>query len=80
MADEPYTLAALSDEEAKKVLDAFENFKVAHKVDLSARAIISDDGRLGAEVRFFKKVALVPKAEGFQAEDDGGSAVAEPVA
>lgn len=82
MADnqEPYQLVALSDEEAKTTLDAFENFKHAHKVDLSARAIISDDGRLGAEVRFFKKVSLVPKDEGFQPGEDNGGGASVPVA
>lgn len=78
--EEPFQLVALTDEDAKVVLDAFENFKIAHKVDLSARAIISDDGRLGAEVRFFKKVIMVPKAEGFQAEENGEGGVAAPVA
>lgn len=79
--EEPFQLVALTDEEAKTVLEAFDNFKHAHKVDLSARPIIGPDGTLGAEVRFFKRVSLVPKDEGFQQEgDNGGSAVAQPVA
>lgn len=78
--EEPYQLVALTDEDAKVVLDAFENFKTAHKVDLSARAIISDVGTLGAEVRFFKKVELVPKAEGFLQDDGNGTGTSEPVA
>lgn len=76
----PFQLDALTDEEAKVVLDAFENFKIAHKVDLSARPIIGPDGTLGAEVRFFKKVALVPKAEGFQQESDDAGGASVPVA
>ncbi len=78
--EEPFQLVPLTDEDAKTVLDAFENFKIAHKVDLSARAIISDDGRLGAEVRFFKKVSLVPKDEGFQQESDDAGGASVPVA
>lgn len=78
--EEPYQLIALSDEDAKLVMDAFENFKAAHKVDLSARPIFSEDGRVGCEVRFFKKQALVPKADGFQQEDGNGTDSKETVA
>lgn len=77
---EPYQLVALSDEEAKVVMDAFENFKTAHNVDLSARPIFSEDGRVGCEVRFFKKVTLVPKDGGFHQDDGNGTGTKEPVA
>lgn len=78
--EEPYQLIALTDEEATKTLAAFEVFKHAHGVDLSARPMFSEDGRVGCEVRFFKKVKLVPKADGFQQDDGNGTGDKEPVA
>jgi len=68
---EPFILVALSDKEAKGVLEAFENFKGAHGVDLNARPLISDNGTIGCEVRFFRKQTFVPKVEGFQQEENG---------
>jgi len=70
-SQKPFILVALSDEEAKGVLEAFENFKGAHGVDLNARPFISDNGTIGCEVRFFKKQELTPKVEKFQQEENG---------
>jgi len=68
---ESYNLVALNDQEAKVVMESYENFKTAHGVDINARPFIDNNGTIGCEVRFFKKQALVPKIEGFQQEENG---------
>ena len=67
----PFILVALSDEEAKVVMESYENFKTAHGVDINARPFIDNNGTIGCEVRFFKKQELTPKVEGFQQEENG---------
>jgi len=55
-------LRVLTDEEAKEVVGAFEEFKKVHGVALNAVPFITDGGTIDCQARFFKVVES-PKAE-----------------
>lgn len=62
--EKQYSLVDFSPEEAKYITAEFDAVLEKYNGQLAVTPIINKNGTLGAKAELFKKVELVPKAEG----------------
>lgn len=55
-----YTLIPLKEEEGKQAVEKLQKFLMDNEIEIACRPAINDDGTLGAEIKIFRRVELVP--------------------